>query len=360
MFANGNKPLTPQNQRIIRYGIIGTGRIANDFAADLRYAGGAALHSALSRDMASAKRFAQTHGSVQAHDSIDEFLKDPALDAVYVATPNSAHLPQALACIRAGKPVIVEKPLAMSASAAQIIADEAAKAGVPVMEGMWIRFLPGIIRARDMIRAGEIGDVTGVSGELSYKHDYDPDSRLFSKALGGGAALDLGVYLLSLSVCLFGVPENLTGTWQSASGGVDVSAAFQLSYPGFGADLRTSLTHTGGNAFEIAGTKGVLRIEDPFIRGQRLRLLSGLASRSRLIRPPFDQPMSLAQKLANRLPLPGQRNFRFPYCGHGLHFEATAFADLVRGGANSSAIAPLADSVVVLRMIESVLSRPPG
>jgi predicted dehydrogenase len=352
--------LTPQDQRIIRYGIIGTGRIANDFAADLKLANGARLHSVLSRNLASAKRFAQTHGAAQAHVSIDEFLKDALLDAVYIATPNSAHLPQALASIRAGKPVIVEKPLAMSAGAAQIIADEAAKTGVLVMEGMWIRFLPGIMKTRDMIRAGEIGEITNVSGELSYEHKYDPDSRLFSKALGGGAALDLGVYLLSLSVFLFGMPKSVDGSWRAISGGVDSHAAFRLTYSAFEANLATTHTRMGGNVYVITGSKGVLRIEDPFIRGQKLRLLSGLASRSRLLCPAFDRPMGIAQKIAKNLPLPGQRSLSCPYPGHGLQFEASAFADLIRNGGKSSDISPLSDSIAALRMIESVLSQPPS
>lgn len=351
--------MTPQTQRIIRYGIIGTGRIANDFAADLKYAGGAKLHSVLSRERASAKRFAETHGAQQAYDSIDDFLKDPALDAVYIATPNSAHLPQALACVRACKPVIVEKPLAMSAAAAQIIADEAAKSGVPVMEGMWIRFLPGVLRVREMIRSEAIGDITSVKGELCYQNTYDPDSRLFSKALGGGAALDLGVYLLSLSVFLFGMPKNVEGSWQSIPGGVDATSAFRLDYSAFEANLVTTHTRTGGNVFEITGSKGVLRIEDPFIRGQKLRLLSGFAQHSGLTRPPINQPMGIAQKIAKNLPLPGQRNLNFPYPGHGLQFEASAFADLVRSADTVSDVSPLSDSVAVLRMIEAVLSQPP-
>ncbi len=351
--------MTPQDQRSIRYGIIGTGRIANDFAADLKHASGTRLHCVLSRDMASAKRFAERHRIDQTYDLIDDFLKNSALDAVYIATPNSAHLPQALACIRAGKPVIIEKPLAMSAAAAQIIADEAAKAGVPVMEGMWVRFLPGIIKARELIQAGAIGEITSVSGELCYQHTYDPDSRLFSKALGGGAALDLGVYLLSLSVYLFGMPGTVDGSWQSKAGGVDTHSEFRLVYPAFEARLTTTHTRTGGNVFEICGSEGVLRIEDPFIRGQKLRLLTGFASRSRLIRPPVDRPMGLAEKIAKNLPVPGQRSLHFPYPGHGLQFEATAFAELVRTGGSGSDVSPLSDSVAVLRMIESVLSQPP-
>jgi predicted dehydrogenase len=350
--------VTRDDQRIIRYGIIGTGRIANSFAADLQHVRSAALHSVCSRDMQTARQFGSRYQAVIPHTSIDNFLGDPSLDAVYIATPNSAHLPQALACIRAGKPVIVEKPLAMSAAAAQIIAAEAAKYGVSVMEGMWIRFLPGIIRARDMIRAGEIGEISAVYGELCYAHAFDPDSRLFSKALGGGAALDLGVYLLSLSLFLFGTPNGIHGSWQVGPSGVDITASFSLAFKAFEARLVTSINRTGGNAFEITGTKGVLRIEDPFIRGQRIRVLRGFSARSSLLRPPLDQPMGFAHKLAKRIPLPGQRGTNFPYPGNGLQFEAAAFADLIRQGGKSSGNSPLEDSIAVLQMIESVMSHP--
>jgi predicted dehydrogenase len=349
----------PDNKRIIRYGIIGTGRIASDFAADLRHASGTVLHSVCSRNIETARRFGSSYEGVAAHSSLEAFLSDPSLDAVYIATPNSMHLPQALACIRAGKPVIVEKPLAMSAAAAQIIADEAAKYRVPVMEGMWIRFLPGIIRAKEMILNGEIGDVGGANADLSYEHAFDPDSRLFSRALGGGAMLDLGVYLLSLSLYLLGKPENVWGTWLAAQSGVDLQAGFELTYPDFKAEMGTSLARTGGNTFEISGTKALLRIEDPFIKGHSLRVLRGRIRREALVRPPVYKPMGLVQKAVKKLPLPGQKSLNYAYPGNGLQFEAAAFADLIRNGELVSEVSPLQDSIAVLRMIEAVLSQSP-
>jgi predicted dehydrogenase len=351
--------MTRDDKRIIRYGIIGTGRIANDFASDLQHVIDAELHSVCSRDLETAKRFTSQHKAPASHAALDSFLSDPSLDAVYIATPNSMHLPQALACIRAGKPVIVEKPLAMSAAAAQIIADEAAKYGVPVMEGMWIRFLPGIVQARNMILNGEIGEITSVAGNLSYAHAFDPENRLFSKALGGGAMLDLGVYLLSLSVYLLGKPHVALGSWRAAQSGVDIHAEIELTYPNFKAEMGTSLGRTGGNVFEISGTKTVLRIEDPFIRGQSIRILRGRARREPLFRTAVHKPMRFVQKLVKKMPLPGQRNLNFPYSGSGLQFQAAAFADLVRRGETISGISPLVDSIAVLQMIEGVLSQPP-
>ncbi len=351
-----NVRVSPPPERTVKFGIIGTGRIAADFADDLKHVKRAAFHAVLSRDMQSAEAFQRMHGAAKAYASLDAFMADPGIDAVYVASPNSAHPEQALAAIRAGKAVLVEKPLAASTADAQAIAAGAGKHGVFAMEAMWIRFLPGIQRAKALIESGALGKVTNVRGELSYFNAYDPSSRLFSKALGGGASLDLGVYLLSLTTFLFGAPSSVSGQWKAAAGGVDVSARYELGYEGFNAALSTSLERDGHNVFEIEGALGVLRIEDPFIQARRLRVLKGAAARSTLLRPPAVPGKLL--KLLSRLPLPGQEILPFNYRGNGLQFEAEAVAHAVRAGESGSGAAPLNESIAVLKMIETVLSHP--
>jgi predicted dehydrogenase len=350
--------VSPSSERTVNFGVIGTGRIAADFARDLKLVRNTALHAVLSREVTSAEAFQKANGAARAYASLAAFLADPDIDAVYVASPNSVHLEQALAVIRAGKAALIEKPLAASSSEAESIRAEAALSGTFAMEAMWIRFLPGIQRARALIASGAVGEVKAVRGELSYLHAYDPNSRLFNKALGGGASLDLGVYLLSLTTFLFGLPRSISGEWKAAASGVDSVARYALSYDGFQAELTTSLEHDGHNVFEIEGTAGALRIEDPFIQARRLRLLTGAAAGAPLLRPaPSRKPGSL-QKLLARLPLPGQKIMAFDYLGNGLQFEAQAMADAVRAGTSGSSLAPLNDSIAVLKMIETVLSRP--
>jgi predicted dehydrogenase len=222
--------LSPSIERTVRFGIIGTGRIAADFANDLKLVKSTALHAVLSRDMQSARTFQQAHGAAKAYASIEDFMADTEIDAVYVASPNSAHFSQAIAAVRAGKAVLIEKPMAASAAQAAAIEAEAAKQGTFLMEAMWIRFLPGIQRAKALIESGAIGQINSVRGELSYFNAYDPNSRLFNKALGGGASLDLGVYLLSLATFLFGAPASVSGQWKAAESGVDCAALKPL-YP---------------------------------------------------------------------------------------------------------------------------------
>jgi predicted dehydrogenase len=351
-----NARLSPSSERTVKFGIIGTGRIAADFANDLKHVKNAVLHAVLSREIKSAERFQKSNGAAKAYASVDDFMADAEIDAVYVASPNSAHLEQAIAAIRAGKAVLIEKPLAASVSQAEAIAAEAATHGIFAMEAMWIRFLPGIQRAKALINSGAIGQINSVRGELSYFNPYDPNGRLFSKALGGGASLDLGVYLLSLSTFLFGAPSRVSGSWKAAASGVDGAARYELGYPGFSAALSTSLERDGQNVFEIEGTDGVLRIEDPFIQARRLRVLKGVAANSRFMRPETRPGKML--KIISLLPLPGQENLSFNYPGNGMQFEAEAVAEAVRAEESGSNTAPLNESIAVLKMIESVLSQP--
>ncbi len=308
--------------------------------------------------MQSAEAFQKFHGAAKAYAKIDDFMADPEIDAVYVASPNSAHLEQALAAIRAGKAVLIEKPLAASVPEAEAIAAEAARHKTFAMEAMWIRFLPGIQRVRALIESGAIGQIKAVRGELSYFNAYDATSRLFSKALGGGASLDLGVYLLSLTTFLFGPPSSVSGQWKAAASGVDCAARYALGHKGFSASLSTSLERDGHNVFEIEGTHGVLCIEDPFIQARRLRILKGGAARSAILRASSTSRPGRVQKLLTRLPIPGQEILSFNYPGNGLHFEAEEVANAIRSGKISSAAAPLNDSIAVLKMIETVLSQP--
>ena len=357
--ANRNARLSPSPERTVRFGIIGTGRIAADFADDLAHAGNVSLHAVLSRTIEGAEAFQRAHGAKAAYANLEPFLNDPELNAVYVATPNSSHAEFALAAIRAGKPVLVEKPLAVNAREAEAIADASQRHGVAAMEAMWIRFLPGVKAAKAMIEAGAIGAVRHVQAELCYRQSFDARSRMFSAALGGGVSLDLGVYLVSLTQSLFGAPDSFSGSWKAAPTGVDSEARYRLAYPAFTADLAASFERDGANVFEIEGSTGVLRLEDPFIRAKSLRVLRGAAARSKLLRPAFGRATRSLTKLAARLPLPGQERLRFPYAGHGLRFEAEAFAQAVRAGGPLMTGVPLADSVAALKIIGSVLAQPP-
>ena len=339
------------------WGIIGTGAIAALFAADLALVPGARIGAVHSRRLDKARSFASRFGGGAAHDDLEAFLADPALEAVYIATPNHLHAPQALAAIAAGKPVLIEKPLALTCADAEAIAAAAAARGVFAMEALWSRFLPAVTALRSRLATGRIGEIRRLRADLSYVHPQEPGSRFFEPALGGGAALDLGVYPLSIALHLLGRPERVEGRWRAAASGVDLRSEFVLHYPGATAELSCGFDRDGANLLLVEGSDGALRIEAPFLKAQRL---THFASGALATPWPEREGPALLRKLLARLPLPGVRRESFLFPGNGLQFQAQAVMAAIRAGATSCETMPLAESAAVLGMIEAVLAQPPA
>ncbi|MFI0846774.1 Gfo/Idh/MocA family protein [Mesorhizobium sp. IMUNJ 23232] len=339
------------------WGIVGTGVIARQFAADLRHVPGARIGAVCSRSEKAAQDFMAATGAAGFHSTLAALLADRDIDAVYLATPNMLHASQALETLRAGKPVLVEKPLATSSGDAARIADLAGTSRCFAMEALWTRFLPAVRAVRDMLAAGAIGEITRIEAELSYRKQETQGDRFFDPAQGGGSALDLGVYPLSLAVHLLGIPEKFSGRWWATGSGVDRRCRFELSFAGATAELSCGFDHDGSNIFAIFGDRGAIRIEAPFLKAQRITLfergMSGL---------PFigarGPTSGLAGKLLSRLPLPGRKASHFRFPGNGLQFEAVAVMEAVRAGAAQSSVMPLRESIAVLEVIETVLGQP--
>ncbi|WP_236016229.1 Gfo/Idh/MocA family protein [Brucella endophytica] len=349
--------------KTIGWGIVGTGEIARRFASDLVFAPGAALHAVLSRDPEKAEQFCAETGARKAYSNIDNFLSDPRIKAIYIATPNSLHLAQTLRTLRSRKAVLTEKPLAPSAPEAEVIEREAARQNTFAMEAMWTRFLPAVQAAKAHIEAGSIGEIRKITVDISHYREFDPESRFFSRALGGGAALDLGVYPISLAMYFLGEPDQVSGRWVSAKTGVDIRTEINLHYADADAELSCGFDRDGANHFFIEGTAGALRIDGPFPSAKQLTLYSPSAMKSSLIGPSAKGDRPLA-KFLSRLPsslsrLWGRQIEHYPFQGSGLQFPAIALMDALRSGETQSPAMPISDSVAVLRAIGIVLSRSP-
>ena len=355
--AFATPPDEPAN-RIVRWGIVGTGQIARQFAADLQHVPAARITSVYSRSVEKAEQFRSEFNAERTYTDFEAFISDPTLDIVYIATPNSQHLPQTLRALRLSKPTLTEKPLALSAPEAQVIEREARRHKTFAMEGLWTRFLPAIQAVKRKIENGEIGTIKRITSDLSYYHPYDPQSRFFNRPLGGGGALDLGVYPVSLTMYVLGEPELVSGRWIAAPSGVDMRTEITLHYPNIAAELSCGFDRDGSNHFLIEGSKGALRIDAPFLKAQRLTIFSPPVMRSPWVGP--DVRMSgYIGKILNRLPIPGRQIELYPFDGGGLQFEAKAVTDAILNGERQSPIAPLSESIGVLRAIGIVLSRPP-
>ncbi|MFN2371737.1 MAG: Gfo/Idh/MocA family protein, partial [Candidatus Krumholzibacteriia bacterium] len=158
----------------IRWGILGPGRISRTFAQGLREAAGAQLVAVGSRDHVRATAFAAEFGAANAHGSYEELAADPDVDAVYIGTPHAFHCDHALLCLRHGKHVLCEKSLALNAAQVERMIAAAREAGLVLMEAMWTRFLPAVIRARDLALDGTIGEVRFVVADFGFAAAFDP------------------------------------------------------------------------------------------------------------------------------------------------------------------------------------------
>lgn len=343
----------------IRWGISATGGIAHAFARDIQWAKGASLAGVTSRDPAKAMAFAKEHPGIETFDTLEAMAASDHVDAIYVASPHSVHLDQALVALKAGKPVLVEKPITSSSRAAKKLSEASFNARTFAMEAMWTRYLPAVQTARKLIGTGRIGTVRTIRCELAWHRPYDPQNRFFDPAKGGGALLDLGVYPVSLACFFLGEPDRIEGNWTEAPTGVDVSAEITLGFGDATAELSCGFDRNGDNRFVIEGDKGTLVLGMPFI-GARILGRYGSPTMADLAFPGGERFGSrFRRKIGAKLPLPGAKRKVFPVPGTGLSCEIEAASRAIRDGRMEEPDNTMSDSIMVLEIVETVLAEEP-
>ncbi len=343
--------------RSVGWGVVGTGTIARHFAEDLQNVAGAHLAAVTSRSFDKATTFAASFDA-EAHRDLDDLLRASNVDVVYIASPNDTHFSAAMAALSSGKGVVVEKPLATNRAEAEQLSRFASEQKLFLMEGMWTRFLPALMFVRETVRSGAIGEVRRIDGELAFQHPYDPESRFFDPARGGGALLDLGVYLISLSLALMGRPETVTGRWRPAPSGVDMGAVIELTFGTARAHLHCALDYEGANLLVIEGTRGSLILQPPFIAARQVTMVPAMAGRFLARMPGGSAAKRAAAKLSRLTPsLLGLRHQSFDFPGYGLQFEIAAATQALSQGHTQHSLMPMTDTVETLRIIEDVRSQ---
>ncbi|QQS01111.1 MAG: Gfo/Idh/MocA family oxidoreductase [Austwickia sp.] len=253
--------------RALRWGFLGAGQIAGTFARALAELPGHEVVAVGARDGARAAAFAAEHAVRRSYGSYDELIADDEVDVIYVSTTHPHHHAPALACIRAGRPVLVEKPLALNAAQATELLGAARAAGVFSMEAMWLRTQPLLLEVERVVADGAIGDLVHVSAEFAVGVDYDPQHRIFDLANGGGALLDLGVYAAAFCWLFLGEPESVQIMGSLAPSGADRVVAMQWGYDsGAVASVFTASQAVGPNRASVIGRTGWVEIEEPFWR----------------------------------------------------------------------------------------------
>jgi len=258
----------------VRWGILATGGIAGKFVADLAHLPDAHVDAVGSRTIESAKAFANVHGIPRAYGSWAELAADPELDVIYVATPHNAHHAAAKLCLEAGKAVLCEKPLTLDADSAADLVDTATARRLFFMEAMWMRTNPAILRALELVRGGEIGDVVHIAADFGIDGPFPPGHRMRDPALGGGALLDLGVYPVAFAHLFLGPPDRLGAVASLLPEGTDESTAITLGFgSGAVASLYCGFRGNSGISATITGTSGRIEVASPFFIPNKLRLV---------------------------------------------------------------------------------------
>ncbi len=246
----------------LRWGILGTGSIAEAFATDLKLTDSGIVAAVGSRSQESADRFAERLGIDRAYPSYEALVADPEIDVVYVATPHPMHRDNAILALEAGKPVLVEKPFTMNSAEARDIVRVARERQLFAMEAMWTRFLPHIAVVRDWLARGALGEVVSVSADHGQWFAEDPAFRLFAPELGGGALLDLGIYPVSFASMVLGTPQRIVSISDPALTGVDAQTSMLFGYAnGAQAVLTCTLRAKSPTTACIVGTEARIEID---------------------------------------------------------------------------------------------------
>lgn len=253
------------NSNIFKWGLIGPGRIAHNFAKGLEMPGTGQLWAVASRDQDRAKSFADQYQAAHVYANYDELIASD-VDAIYIATPHRYHFEQALQCLQAGKAVLCEKPLCMNTQQVQRLVDAAKENNVFLMEALWTRFQPVWSQVKQWIDSGRIGSIQQIQASMGFRFPYDVNDRVFNKELAGGGLLDMGVYPLAMTQWLLPeFPQSLIAQGVIGDTGVDEQVQVMMDYGNRQfAQCFVTVTSTPANEFIINGTEGRIRLDSMF------------------------------------------------------------------------------------------------
>lgn len=255
-----------------RWGILGPGKIANDFATALNYTG-AVIQAVASRDIKKAKKFASDYGAHQFYGDYESLAADKDIDIIYIATPHAFHMQHTLLCLQHKKAVLCEKPLALSYDQSLQMVNAAREKEVFLAEGMWTRFMPAINKVKELTDKEVIGPIRHITADFGFNAPYDPKSRLYDLALGGGSLLDVGIYPVFLVTFLLGAPLTIQSSSKLAPSGADEYCNILLQYPGGEtANIFSAIALQTGISATITGTKGKIILHTPWFKSERITI----------------------------------------------------------------------------------------
>ncbi|MGM7699580.1 Gfo/Idh/MocA family protein [Microbacterium sp. A84] len=314
----------------LRWGILATGGIATSFASDLRTAG-LDLVAVGSRSQASADAFAAKFDIPRAHASYEALVTDPDVDIIYVSTPHPMHHAGAKLALENGKHVLVEKSFTLNRAEAEDLQRIATERGLLAMEAMWTRYLPHMVRIREIIAEGTLGEIRAVSADHTQRITADPEHRLNALALGGGALLDLGIYPISFIWDILGAPTSIQATARLMETGADSEVATVMTHASGAVSTSLSSSRAAGpNAAAIIGTDARIEIDRVWYTPTSFRVVG--------------HDDTVIESYASEID------------GRGMQYQAFAAEGAVAAGDTAGALLPLplAESVAIMGTLDEI------
>lgn len=316
---------------VINWAIIGAGGISTRFAGVLAREKGMAVRAVYNRHGEKARALAANHAGCESFDSLDALLKGPDIEAAYIGLTNDMHLPAAIRLMEAGKAVLCEKPMAMTAKDAEEMIACAKANGVLLMEAMWTRFLPVYRRIREWIGAGAIGAARQIEASFCFNSAFEPESRVYRREKGGGALYDVGVYGVEFITGLLGRPDSVSGAVHYGPSGVDDLTVVNLLYDHGAIGTASSAIVVDAPARAVIyGDKGFIRIPGDFYRAQKAQR--------------YDDRGELAEEIEERF-------------DDGFIYQIRHFGQLLLSGRKESDVMPLMDTLDCAAVFDTVLAR---
>ena len=313
----------------IRWGIVGTGGIAQKFAQGLDVLPDAQLVAVASRSKESAEKFSAEFNVPNRHIGAEAIASDGDVDVVYIATPHPMHKDDTINCLKGGKAVLCEKPFAMNSSEVMQMVMCARERGLFLMEAMWMYFFPAMAKVRELITGGAIGEIRLVQANFCFRCEYDPEDRLLNPALGGGALLDVGVYNIALAQMIYGKgPIRISSMAHIGQTGVDEQSSMILGYEnGAMAVLTCAIRTSTLNEAVIYGTDGFIRIPHMFWHPDRIIVKTGRDE---------------------------EKEITFNRLGNGYSYEAVEVMQCLRNGEIESSTMPLDASAAIMKTMDQI------
>ena len=318
----------------VKWGIIGPGNIAREFVTDLAFIETPQqVVAVLGHNKESTMDIARTFHVPHVFFDMDEFIANGNMDVVYVATPHTLHHEQVMKCLQHRIPVLCEKPLTINEIQCRELVDTAHAMHTFLMEGMWIRFLPGIRLMMSMLDEGKIGKIVSIRASMGYKAPPGPESRrYFDPALGGGSLLDLGVYPVFLALMILGSPDTIKAVGTLSEEGIDETCSVLFHYSkGQHATLESSLKSETKLPVEIAGEKGTLK----------------------LLYPWFEKTPGIELQLYNGEPV----TYPVHWEGHGLYFETKEVLSCIQNKQIESKLLSHSFSIELIKIMDEIRSQ---